>query len=82
MSGHAIVRYPHMSSDISEDVKYSIVVGCFHSFRRAPMSLDSFVHSMADVVVDLAAKAMTSLACFRTLGVAAYTTQSFLACAL
>jgi len=56
MSGHAIVRYPHMSSDISEDVKYSIVVGRFHSFRRALMSLDSFVHSMADVVFNLAAK--------------------------
>jgi len=45
-----------MSSDISEDVKYSIVVGRFHSFRRALMSLDSFVHSMADVVFNLAAK--------------------------
>ena len=32
MSSHAIVRFPHMSSNISEDVKYNIVVGRFHSF--------------------------------------------------
>ena len=45
-----------MSSNISEDVKYNIVVGHFHSFRRAILSLDSFVHSMANVVLALAAK--------------------------
>ncbi len=56
MSGHAIVRYPHMSTDISEDVKYNSVVGRLHSFCRALLSLDNFVHSMADVVLDLAAK--------------------------
>jgi len=45
-----------MSSNISEDVKYNIVVGRFHSFRRAILNLDSFIHSVADVVLALAAK--------------------------
>ena len=56
MSSHAIVRFPHMSSNVSEDAKYNIVVGRFHSFRRAILNLDSFIHSVADVVLALAAK--------------------------
>ena len=56
MSQHTIVRFPHMSSHIAEDVKYNIVVGFFHSFRRAILDRDSFVRSLADVVVALAAK--------------------------
>ena len=80
MSGHAIVRFPHMSSNISEDVKYNIIVGRFHSFRRAILNLDSFIHSVADVVLALAAKGyITFSVCFRISGVVACITQSFLA---
>lgn len=45
-----------MSSHIGEDVKYNIVVGFFHSFRRAILDRTSFVCSLADVVVALVAK--------------------------
>ena len=56
MSDHSIVRFPHMSSHIGEDVKYNILVGFFHSFRRAILDRTSFVCSLADVVVALVAK--------------------------
>ena len=60
MSRHTIVRFPHMSSNISEQVKYNIVVGFFHSFRRAILDLNSFVHSLADVILTCMAKGYDS----------------------
>ena len=45
-----------MSSHIAEDVKYNIVVGRFHDFRRAVLDRSRFVRSLADVVLVLVAK--------------------------
>ena len=56
VSKHSIVRFPHMSSNIGEGVKYNIVVGFFHNFRRAILNRASFVHSLADVMLALVVK--------------------------
>ena len=79
MSHFDIVRFPHMSSNIAEDVKYNIVVGRLHAFRRCILSLHSFVSAMADVVLALAAKGAMSRVCFRTSGAVACIIQNFLA---
>ena len=51
MSNHSIDRFPHMSSNILEEVKYNIVVGFFHSFRREILDRCNFVDSLADVIL-------------------------------
>ena len=56
MSNHNIARFPHMSSHIAEDVKYDIVVGRIHDFRRAVLDRSSFVRNLVDVVLALVAK--------------------------
>ena len=43
----------HMSSHIAEDVKYNIVVGRFHDFRRAILDRTRFVRSLSDAVLAL-----------------------------
>lgn len=60
VSNHTIVRFPHTWSNISEQVKYNIVIGFFHGFRRAILNLDSFVHSLTDVILTCIAKGYDS----------------------
>lgn len=44
-----VVRFPHMSSNIHEEMKYNIVIGIFHSFCKSILDCPSFVDSPAGV---------------------------------
>ena len=45
-----IVRFPHISSHISDLAKYGIVVSQFHRFFSIIMRRSNFIHSIVDVV--------------------------------
>ena len=51
-----IIRFPHISSHISDLAKYGIVVSQFHRFYSIIMRRSSFIHAVADVVQALHVK--------------------------
>ena len=51
-----IIKYPHMSSNISVTAKFNIITSQYHRFRSIILSRQNFVVSMADVVMTLAGK--------------------------
>ena len=56
LSGVFIIKYPHMSSKISETAKYSIVTSQFHRLRRIVLQRRNFVDNMADILHTLVHK--------------------------
>ena len=51
-----IIRFPHISSHISDLAKYGIVISQFHRFYSIIMRHSSFSHAVADIVQALHAK--------------------------
>ena len=45
-----IVKYPHISSNISDSAKYGIITSQFHRYRRIIMLRDNFTFRMADLI--------------------------------
>ena len=45
-----IIRFPHISSHISDLAKYGIVISQFHRFCNIIMRHSNFIHAVADVV--------------------------------
>ena len=56
LSGVFIIKYPHMSSKISETAKYSIVTSQFHRLQRIVLQRRNFVDNMADILHTLVHK--------------------------
>ena len=50
------IKYPHMSSNISDTDKFNIVTSQFHRFLAIILSRHDFVVSMADVIMTLVGK--------------------------
>ena len=51
-----IIKYPHMSSKISNTAKYGIVTSQFHRLRRIILQRSNFVDNMADILHTLTNK--------------------------
>ena len=51
-----IIRFPHISSHISDLAKYGIVISQFHRFCSIIMRGSNFIHAVADVVQALHVK--------------------------
>ena len=51
-----IVRYPHMSSNISDSAKYGIITSQFHRYRRIIMLRDNFIFRMAHLINTMCCK--------------------------
>jgi hypothetical protein len=51
-----IIKYTHISSNIHIRYKFNILTGCFYRLRRNLTSRHSFIHTMARVLRDLAAR--------------------------
>ena len=45
-----IIKYPHVSSNISSTAKYGIITSQYHRLRRIIMLREDFVHRMAGIV--------------------------------
>lgn len=45
-----IVKYPHISSNISDSAKYGIITSQFHRYRRIIMLRDNFTFRMAALI--------------------------------
>ena len=45
-----IVKYPHISSNISDSAKYGIITSQFHRYRRIIMLRDNFAFRMANLI--------------------------------
>ena len=56
LSSLFIIKYPQMSSNISETAKFNIITSQFHRFLSIILSEDNFVTSMADVIMTLSSK--------------------------
>ena len=56
LSSLFIIKYPHMSSNISETAKFNIITSQYHRFLSIILSKDNFVASMADVIMTLSSK--------------------------
>ena len=56
LSSLFIIKYPHMSSNISETAKFNIITSQYHRFLSTILSKDNFVASMADVIMTLSSK--------------------------
>ncbi len=56
LSSLFIIKYPHMSSNISETAKFNIITSQYHRFLSIILSKDNFVTSMADVIMTLSSK--------------------------
>ena len=52
-----IIKYPHMSSKISNTAKYGVVTSQFHRLRRIILQRSNFVDNMADTLRTLMNKA-------------------------
>ena len=51
-----IIKYPHMSSKISNTAKYGIVTSQFHRLRRIILQRSNFVNNMVDILHTLTNK--------------------------
>ena len=52
-----IIRFPHITSHISELAKYGIIVSQFHRFHSITLRRSNFLQSVADVVCAMMHKA-------------------------
>lgn len=56
LSSLFIIKYPHMSSNISDTAKFNIITSQYHRFLSIILSKANFVASMADVIMTLSRK--------------------------
>lgn len=58
-----IVKYPHISSNISDSAKYGIITSQFHRYRRLIMLRDNFTFRMAALIDTMRHKGYDVPAC-------------------
>ncbi|KAL3158847.1 hypothetical protein ABBQ32_011568 [Trebouxia sp. C0010 RCD-2024] len=51
-----IIRFPHISSNISDTAKYNIITSQFHRYRRIILWRKDFVYRLAALLRDLSSK--------------------------
>ncbi|KAL3146424.1 hypothetical protein ABBQ32_003105 [Trebouxia sp. C0010 RCD-2024] len=56
LSALFIIRFPHISSNISDTAKYNIITSQFHRYRRIILWRKDFVHRLAALLRDLSSK--------------------------
>ncbi|DBA82067.1 TPA: hypothetical protein ACH3X2_006811 [Trebouxia sp. C0005] len=56
LSSLFIIKYPHISSNISDTAKFNIITSQYHRFLSIILSKTNFVASMADVIMTLSRK--------------------------
>lgn len=56
LSALFIIKFPHISSSISDTAKYNIITSQFHRYRRIILWRKDFIYRLAKLMADLAGK--------------------------